>query len=228
VGEMLAALDGLTLAEDAIVVYASDHGDYATEHGIMEKAPGICSDAITRIPFLWRWPGHFATGHVVREIVEAVDLSPTLCALAGLEPLETADGKDLSALLYGGGGEVHRIGVTECPWSKSVRKGRFRYVCYPPRMFPDEYPEGFGELYDLEADPWEMKNLFFDPAFAGVVAQMKADLLDWLVTATRPVTVHPLKPAPEHQRITRFGHSVNADGKVHPERLADLAGGNYL
>jgi len=228
VGEMLAALDRLALAEDTIVVYASDHGDYATEHGIMEKAPGICSDAITRIPFLWRWPGHVAAGHVAEEIVEAVDVPPTLCVLAGLEPLETADGRDLSALLSGGRGEVHRIGVTECPWSKSVRKGRFRYVHYPPEMFPDEYPEGFGELYDLEADPWETKNLYFDSDYAETVAQLRSDLLNWLITTTRPVTAHPLKPAAGPQRITRFGHSVNTDGKVHPERLAGLAGGNYL
>ncbi|MCA9443169.1 MAG: sulfatase-like hydrolase/transferase, partial [Candidatus Omnitrophica bacterium] len=48
VGEVVGWLDDHGLAENTIVVYASDHGDYGCEHGIMEKAPGICSDAITR------------------------------------------------------------------------------------------------------------------------------------------------------------------------------------
>ena len=50
VGQLLDFLRRSGLTENTIVVYTSDHGDYATEHGIMEKAPGICSDAITRVP----------------------------------------------------------------------------------------------------------------------------------------------------------------------------------
>ena len=50
VGELLDWLRTSGAAADTIVVYSSDHGDYACEHGIMEKAPGICSNAITRIP----------------------------------------------------------------------------------------------------------------------------------------------------------------------------------
>ncbi len=57
VGKMLEHLDAAGLAENTVVIYTSDHGDYYTEHGIMEKAPGICADAITRIPFIWRAPG---------------------------------------------------------------------------------------------------------------------------------------------------------------------------
>ena len=90
------------MADDTIVVYSSDHGDYAAEFGIMEKAPGICSDAITRVPFIWRWPGHFPAGHVAGELVESVDFAATVSALAGVVALETGDGHDLSLLLRGG------------------------------------------------------------------------------------------------------------------------------
>ncbi len=189
VGELLDWLESKNLSENTIVVYSSDHGDYACEFGIMEKAPGICSDAITRIPMIWRWPGRFKPGHAAREIVESVDLSPTLCALAGLEPMKTVDGKDLSPLLEGKEHPVHEIGVTECAWSKSVRKGKYRMVHYVRNMFAEEYPEGFGELYDLEKDPWEMENLFFQPAYADVVASLHRDLTDWLITTSR--TTHP-------------------------------------
>jgi len=238
VGQMLEWLRENGLEEDTIVVYTTDHGDYACEHDIMEKAPGICSDAITRIPHIWRWPGHFETGHVADEIVETVDVSTTLCALAGLDPMQTSDGKDITHLLGGGSGELHDIGVTEFAWSKSVRKGKYRLVYYPPEMFPEEYPDGFGELYDLEADPWEMRNLFFDPDCAAVVRELQGDLLAWLITTTRPTTALGLDVAPgdrtvqgyggkfhdaaSDQVITRYKASVNADGKFHPDRLRAL------
>jgi choline-sulfatase/uncharacterized sulfatase len=238
VGQMLDWLRLNGLDEDTIVIYTSDHGDYATEHGIMEKAPGICADAITRIPHIWRWQGRFEAGHVAREIVETVDVSTTLCALAGLPAMQTSDGKDISHLLMGGEGEVHKIGVTEFAWSKSVRKGRYRLVYYPPEMFPDQYPDGFGELYDLEVDPWEMYNLYFDQAYAGVVGELQRDLLAWLITTTRPTSALGLDVPPgettvqgfggvfhdaeDEQVITRYHCSVNADGKFHPDRLRAL------
>jgi choline-sulfatase/uncharacterized sulfatase len=210
------------------VIYSSDHGDFACEHGQMEKAPGICSDAITRIPFLWRWPGRFPAGHVCNELVEAVDMVNTVCGLAGLPLMATADGKDLANLLRGGRGAVRDMAVTEFPWSRSVYRDRYRLVYYPPDMFAEEYPRGFGELYDLEKDPWEMHNLYFEPAFRQTVRDMERALLDWLVTTTRPATVHPLRPAAGRQVHTRYGHSVNADGKVHPDRVRAIAGSNYV
>jgi len=218
-GELLEWLKSKGLDEDTIVVYTSDHGDYACEHGNMEKAPGICSDAITRIPYIWRWPGRFKAGHVAGEIVETVDLSATVCSLAGLDPLRTADGKDISHLLRGEAGEVHRIGVTENPWAKSVRRGKYRYVYYPAQMFPQEYPEGFGELYDLEDDPWEMKNLFFEPDCANLVCELRRELADWLVTTTRPATILPFARFGGLQAITRYECSVNRDGRINPELI---------
>jgi choline-sulfatase/uncharacterized sulfatase len=228
VGQMLEWLDESGLAEDTIVIYSSDHGDYACEHGIMEKAPGICADAITRIPYIWRWPGRFPAGRVAPEIVESVDVTATLTGLCGLDPMQTSDGKDIAHLLGGGSGEVRRVGVTEFAWSKSVRKGKYRYVYYPPDMFPEERPDGFAELYDLEADPWEMENLCLRPECAGLAAEMKADLLDWLVTTARPVSVLGLGLVDGWQNRTRFGRSVNADGKMHPDRIRPIAGQNYV
>jgi choline-sulfatase/uncharacterized sulfatase len=228
VGELLAWLDANGLRDNTVVIYSSDHGDYACEHGIMEKAPGICADAITRIPMIWRWSGIFKTRHVVEELVEAVDFTNTLCALAGIEPLETADGKDISHLLRGGAGAVHDIGVTEFPWSKSVRKGKYRLVHYPREMFADEYPEGFGELYDLEEDPWEMRNLFFDSRYAGVVRELRAELLDWLITTTRPATIHPPAQATTPQSTLRYHNAINADGRIHPDHIRKTKAKNYL
>jgi len=228
VGELLDGLDAAGLSENTIVVYSADHGDYACEHGIMEKAPGICSDAITRIPMIWRCPGRFAAGHRAAEIVESVDMVNTLCALAGLEAMESADGKDISHLLRGESGEVHRAGVTEFAWSKSLRRDKYRLVHYPREMFADEYPGGFGELYDLESDPWEMRNLYFEPDRADLVRELERELADWLVTTTRPTTILPAVKEVTAQSELHYHNAVNRDGKIHPDRIRDARHRNYI
>lgn len=230
VGVMLDALAEMGIAENTIVVYSSDHGDYACEHGIMEKAPGICSDAITRVPSLWRWPGQFQAGHVAEELVESVDFATTVCKLAGLPELLTADGKDIGPLLRGGSGEVRSIAVTEFAWSRSVRKGRYRLVYYPPEQFHEDYPEGFGELYDLQEDPWEMTNHYFDPAYADVVREIQRDLLDWLVTTTRPKTLLTKSEPdpPTDQLLHRYHHAVCKDGCFPSDWVGARTGIKYL
>lgn len=234
VGVMLDHLRAAGLDQDTVVIYTADHGDFACEHDIMEKAPGISSDAITRVPMLWWGSPQVKAGHVVDEIVELVDLPNTFSSLAGLEPLETADGVDIAYLLAGGRGEVHRVGVTEFAWSKSLRRGPYRYIHYPPEMFAEDYPDGFGELYHVEEDPWEMQNLFFDPAHQDTVRQLQRELLDWLITTTRPTTVNGANAGgrrrlvPDAQRVERFKAQVNRDGKFHPDRLREIAGANYL
>jgi arylsulfatase len=228
VGELLDFLDEEGIADDTIVVYSADHGDYACEHGIMEKAPGICSDAITRVPSIWRWPGRFAEGAVIREVIESIDFAKTVPLLAGLDDLETADGVDISAMLEGKPGDPDRAGLTEFAWSRSLRWDRYRFVFYPKPMFAEEHPDGFCELYDLTADPWEMTNLALDGKHDALVNDMRARLLDKLVASTRPATVLGLPEATGDQRISRYHNTVNRDCKVSPARLAEIRTKNYL
>ena len=233
VGEFLQFLDDAGLAEDTIVVYSSDHGDYAAEFGLMEKAPGICSDAITRVPFIWRWPGRFPTGHVADELVESVDYRHHgLCAGRGRcngNPATVTTSPTCCAARVA---PCAASAVTEFAFSKSVRKGRFRYVHYPVGMFARfgaEWEErGFAELYDLEADPWEQENLALLPRHRATVEELRAELIDWLVTTTRPTTVLRLPDTPTEQRSWRYGNPVNRDGKLNPRRVTELATLNYL
>ncbi len=225
VGELMDFLKQSGLEDNTILVYCSDHGDYACEHNIMEKAPGISSDAITRVPLIWQWPGKFKAGHIVKEVVETIDIAPTLSVLAGLEPLQTADGQDLSTMLTGGKGDSERLGLTQFAWSKSIRKGPWRLVTFPKEMFEDEYPDGFGELYNVEKDPYEMKNLYFEKKYADVVRQLERELLEMLITKTRPTIIHgsvvdePSGP----QTKTVYHHTVNQDNKIHYKRVAAAA-----
>ena len=229
VGQLLAFLAESGLDDNTIVVYSADHGEFACEHDMMEKAPGIGSDAVTRIPMIWRWAGKFAAGHVAEEIVEAVDLANTLCGLADLEAMPTADGKDISPLLQGAAGEVRSIGVTENPWSRSIRKGKYRLVWYPREMYADQHPGGFGELYDLEADPWEMTNLYFQPDYLELIHETQAEYLDWLITSTRPVTVMAdADHTPLHLSIHRGLTRVQHDGKVSADVIRRHGWTSYI
>ncbi|MDA3962350.1 MAG: sulfatase-like hydrolase/transferase [Planctomycetota bacterium] len=160
VGRMLSALEERGIADNTIVVYSSDHGDYATEFGIMEKAPGICHDAISRIPFLM-WGAGIPAGAVRDALIQSVDLANTLCARAGLPLLETADGPDASPLIDHNQ-SIRKVAVTEFALSKSIRKGDWRLVYYPRAKFAAEHPNGFGELYNLIYDPYEQSNRWHD------------------------------------------------------------------
>ncbi len=219
VGELLNYLDQHGLAQNTIVLYTSDHGDFGCEFGLLEKAPGICADAVCRIPCIWRWPGHIPAGRVCDRIVQPVDVAPTFCALAGVPPMRTADGEDLTPLLAGEDRQVHPIGVTEHPWSKAVLKGHWRLVYYPRGFFgKTEHGGDFGELYDLAHDPWETKNLYFDPRYRDKVHELQRDLLDWLVTTAHVKTVWPRIPprtaAVPQGANPEFFYQQEADGKL--------------
>ena len=82
VGQLLDYLDTSGLADSTIVVYNADHGGYMSQFGIREKAPGICSEAVCRVPCLWRVPGVTTPGTRSAALVENVDLAPTIASLA--------------------------------------------------------------------------------------------------------------------------------------------------
>ncbi|MBF0246372.1 MAG: hypothetical protein HQL31_14095, partial [Planctomycetes bacterium] len=89
--------------------------------------------------------------------------------------------------------------------------------------------------YDLANDPWEMRNLYFDPAYHTKVEEIKGDLLDWLVTTTRPASVLVVnscggrRPAPKDVQIReRYNVWTHRDGKIGREEILPFAGGNYL
>lgn len=209
VGQLLDYLDSTGLAENTIVVYNADHGGYMSQFGIREKAPGICSEAVCRVPFLWRVPGVTKAGTLNGALVENVDLAPTIAALAGLPPMPTADGKDISALLAGGDGAVREIAVTEHPHSKAMRWKNWRFVHYQEDMFDDDV----GELYDGDADPDETNNLYHDPDHQDVVNACRKKLLEWLIATSRVRTAMIIRNStrrPDGERV----YDPDRDGKI--------------
>ncbi len=251
--EVFDLLEGLGILDKTIVVYTSDHGDYAVEHGIIEKAPGICSDAITRVPLLIRYPEIAPAGVIRSEVVEAIDITPTLCDLAGIPAMNTVDGASLRPLLSADGAcapgdaaswgkacipstasvpykPTAGLGVTEFPLSTSVRSGRYRMVIYAKDRFP-EYPDGFTELYDLAEDPWEMRNLAMEPGHESTVAHITDELMRWRMRTSRFTTALGSFQGNGAEWSTRYKNSTAPDGRIGAENVRSESGefrGNYL
>ncbi len=187
-GHVMDHLEHSGRLDNTIVIYGSDHGCYHTIHGLQEKTPGICSDAVCRVPMIWRVPG--LKPQVSDALVENVDITPTLLSVCGLKPLLSADGMDLSALLRGEVQSIKEEAVTENALAKSIRWDKYRYVHYPNVMFSGQ---DHGELYDLDADPLEKVNLYHQPDCQHLVEQGRGRLLDWLIRTTQVRHRSPLK-----------------------------------
>jgi arylsulfatase A-like enzyme len=186
-GELVSYLRRTGKDNNTIIVYGSDHGAYSGTFGVPEKAPGICSEAVCRVPQIWHVPGVTKEGLVCHQLVENIDVAPTLASLCGLPPMDTINGYDLSQLLKGEDNAVREVAVTENVWSKALRWGPWRFVHYPHAL----YNTDVGELYNLKDDPNETRNLYHDAAAQTTVAQCRKLLLEWLIVTTRYVTVLP-------------------------------------
>ena len=99
VGRMLAALDANGLAEDTIVVFTSDHGDYLGSHGRVQK--GDLHEESVRIPLIVRWPAGLGPRVASHQVAALVDLAPTLLDLVGAETPSHMHGHSLANVLRG-------------------------------------------------------------------------------------------------------------------------------
>jgi uncharacterized sulfatase len=160
IGIVLAALDDAGLRDDTIVMIVSDHGFHLGEHGLWSKY--TLFEQSTRVPLLVRVPG-VTTGATCDEIVELVDLLPTLCELLVIPPPDNLEGTSFVPLLSDPRQPWKLAAFTVCALAnhigRSVRTKRWRYADWQSektsiRQF---------ELYDLDNDPWEQNNLALDP-----------------------------------------------------------------
>ncbi|HYH13177.1 MAG TPA: sulfatase-like hydrolase/transferase [Thermomicrobiales bacterium] len=186
---ILDRLDELGLADDTIVIFTSDHGEMLGDHQLLLKGP-MLYDAAVRVPLILRWPGKLPAGERRSEIVQWIDLTSTFTDLAGLEPMQTAQGMSLLPLARGDDAAASR-GWALCEYLDSghaydppvyltmLRTGDHKLILqHGP---PATARERSGELYDLAADPNELVNLWDDPGSAGIRIELERMLLDVLV-----------------------------------------------
>jgi arylsulfatase A-like enzyme len=176
VGRVLEYLEREGLAQDTLVIYASDQGFFLGEHGWYDKR-WMYEEAL-RFPLVMRWPAEIEAGTVDRHLVSGIDLAPTLCELGDAAPLPRAQGTSLAPLL---------MGREPSGWREAIY---YRYYEYPePHRVEPHYgvrteshklivfPRlGASELFDLHADPREVNNLAGSPDHAELEAALREQL----------------------------------------------------
>jgi arylsulfatase A-like enzyme len=183
VGRILDTLERLGLAENTVVLFTSDHGDLMGDHQLMLKGP-YHFQGLVRVPLLLRVPGK-TTRAVTSALACTVDLAPTILHLAALEPYHGMQGHSLVPLLEAPGTTVREHVLIEDDGQRPL-KGTNRPVRLRTLLTPEwrlTYYDGFafGELYNLQDDPLEHRNLWNLPEAQAMQAALSERLLRTII-----------------------------------------------
>ena len=178
-GRIVATLDSLGALDNTLLVFTSDHGYFYGEHGLDEERR-LAYEETARIPLIVRYPRMARAGSTPAQLTQTIDFASTILEIAGVQDTVRRDGRSLVPLLTG----------TATPWRSSilleyytdavfprtltmgytaVRTERYKYIRYKEL-------QGMDELYDLEADPFEMQNLIDTARGRAVLPELTAEL----------------------------------------------------
>ena len=196
-GRVLDYLDGHGLADDTLILYTSDNGFYLGDHGWYDKR--WMYEPSLRVPLVARYPRLGVHGRVDSHFVLNIDFAPTILDFAGVQAPATMQGRSLRPLLEGRTVRDWRQSVYytyfENSWAlegkgkEAMRDPTFEFFT-AHRVSPhrgvrtarhkliEYYSEGdYWELFDLDKDPNELRNVYSDPAYAATVKNLKAELM---------------------------------------------------
>lgn len=214
-GTVLDALDANGLAENTLVICTTDHGIAfpRMKCNLTEGGLGVM--------LIMRGPEGFRGGRVIDAMVSHLDIVPTICELAGLEPEHELQGTSLMPLIRGDTEHLHdrlygevNFHATYEPM-RCVRSNRWTYI---RRFYRDALPScdpgetrelwlegGWDDcalpdemLYDRLLDPGEMHNLAADPTYEPLLDSLRRDLHEWMETTHDPLLRGPLSPPDGH------------------------------
>lgn len=190
VGRIVETLDRIGAAENTIVVYTSDHGMFVGDHRLLYH--GVCHyDGYTRVPLVVRWPGGIEPGARSDELVQNVDIAPTILAATGVPVPRDCQGMDLAPAIAGGKGRdavlIEQSNGRYCPEDprrvalqvQTIRTRHHRLTAYQG--------ETYGELYDLDDDPDEFVNRWDCDEYQRVRADLLNRLRDGIMRAGPPL-----------------------------------------
>ena len=181
IGRVLDALRKVGLDDNTIVVVWGDHGYHLGDHGLWSKLTNF--EAPTRTLMMMSVPG-MTRGQQCRTMTEFVDIYPTVCELAGIEPPSWIDGTSLVPVLKNPRKRIKKYAFMQANRREiqgySIRDSRYRYVewvrgfktCLP---FDERQIVGC-EFYDYEEDPLETKNAVGDPKYERRIERMRKEL----------------------------------------------------
>jgi choline-sulfatase len=195
-GRMIEALEKMGVLNNTIVLFSADHGKALGEWGTTEK--GFYDSEVWRVPFILAGPGVTAKGKVDREICELIDTGRTLLSLADLEIPEVFEGRDLlnepsREAVYGQIGwpdqnapivqrfrEKSWRAPTHTAMRSAIRTQRYRMDV---TLYQDgdqvSIDRADGNIFDLELDPYETRNLWNDSRYTDMKLALWEKLLNW-------------------------------------------------
>ena len=180
IGQILGALESKGYLDNAVVIFTSDHGDCLGDHGHSQK--WTMYDIITRVPFVVWAPGRFPGGRVDDALCQQMDIGPAILELAGVTLPQSMEAESLLPALRGE------------PWdgrpfvfAEHVRDEVLRDVEFVTMVRSKEWKlvhflgEPFGQLFDLENDPEEVRNLWERPEAAARKRELLDALTEWRI-----------------------------------------------
>lgn len=177
VGRVLNYLDKNDLTKNTLVIYTGDQGMYLGENGWFDKR--WMYDVSMQAPLLMRWPGHIKPNSINENMVQTIDYAPTILGVAGIPVPSWMQGMDLVPTMTGSQEKLPRNNLYYHFYEDKayhtvlqhlgIRGERYKLIYF--------YTVNEWELYDLETDPQEQKNLINSTAHQKILLQMKKDLL---------------------------------------------------
>ncbi|NQU68994.1 MAG: sulfatase-like hydrolase/transferase, partial [Rhodospirillales bacterium] len=190
ISQVLAKLDELGLAENTVVIFTTDHGDFLGDHQLLLKG-ALHYQGVVRVPFIWADPAAPGAGAERDDPSGTVDIATTVLARAGLAPHNGVQGRDLMTDMRDDPMvlEEHQrygyMGFSHGFRARTLMGRRWRLTIY-------DDVDALGELYDLENDPGEQRNLFDDPAHKATRIELTEELLHRMMglMETSPLATH--------------------------------------
>lgn len=182
IGMLLDYLEETGLAESTLVIYMGDNGFAWGEHGLIDKRQFY--EESVRVPMLVRCPEICKGGQVIENMIQNIDIAPTVLDMANLEKPEHMRGSSFVPLL-----EQKQVAwrdrifyeyyweyeYPQTPTMHGVRTDRYKLIRYHGIWDTNEF-------YDLKADPYETKNLINDLQYQDIIANLTIEIYDWLET----------------------------------------------
>ena len=178
VGRIVEALKASGQYENTVIIFTSDHGDYMGDFDMLLKG-AMPFESVTHVPMIWADPAA-PDGHVSDALASTIDLSASILDRAGLAPYRGIQGRSFlrclgtraqhrDELLIEYNETIARLGFETVARVRSIRNKGWRFTTYGV--------ETWGELYDLTADPRETQNLWDNPQYAEVKANLSLTLI---------------------------------------------------
>jgi len=172
VGRVIKFLDENNLRDDTLIVFTADHGDNLGDHGVFFKT--VFTEGSAHIPLIFSLPGEISA-NICDTPVGQEDIMPTVCELAGVEIPDGVDGTSLAKLMKDPSAKHKPFVISQYDSGEAltlmIRDERYKY-CFC------RY-ESTEELYDIEADPYEIKNLISEADFKDTLVQMRNTADRW-------------------------------------------------